>query len=383
MKVLIVTRDWASWPHFAGSTWVPMQYVLGFRQLGIEAVWIDHLSAVDAAGPVLGPDYMLGRFAATADDFGYADRWCVVYDGGKRFHGLDAQHARELVEDAALLLSLSGRGLPTTLPLDRVPVRAYVDVDPAFTQVWATQTDMGLSDYNLHFTVGRTLGQPGCRAPDLGLDWIPIFPPVALDAWPARIDPRCTRFTTIGDWWGDQMTGWEGECYAGKREEFLALLDLPQRSGKALELALSIYQGDHEDIGLLTRHGWTLHDPARVAGDPHAYREFIARSRAEFSVAKSGYVKSQCGWLSDRTVCYLASGKPALVQSTGLEAALPTGTGLLTFRTPADALAGLADIDARYVEHATAARHLAEEHFDARKVLAGMLAHAGLQVPAR
>jgi hypothetical protein len=114
-----------------------------------------------------------------------------------------------------------------------------------------------------------------------------------------------------------------------------------------------------------------------------AYREFIARSRAEFSVAKTGYVKSQCGWISDRTVCYLASGKPALVQSTGLEAALPTGEGLLTFRTPEEALAGLHAIDARYPEHAAAARRIAEQHFDARKVLAGILEHAGLTAPAR
>jgi hypothetical protein len=383
VKVLIVTRDWASWPHFAGSTWVPMQYVLGFRQLGVEAVWLDHLSAVDPVEAVHGVDYLMHCFGATAADFGYRDRWCVVYDGGRRYYGMSEERVRALVDDAALLLSLSGRGLPRTLPLLRVPARAYVDVDPAFTQIWAEQTDMGLSDYNLYFTVGQTLGRPGCRAPDLGLDWRPIMPPVALDQWPARSDPRCERFSTIGDWWGDQKTDYQGEYYAGKRDEFLRVIDLPARSGKRIEIALSIYQGDHEDIGLLTRNGWRLLDPSRVAGDPMAYREFIARSRAEFSVAKTGYVKSQCGWISDRTVCYLASGKPALVQSTGLEAALPTGEGLLTFRTPEEALAGLHAIDARYPEHAAAARRIAEQHFDARKVLAGILEHAGLTAPAR
>lgn len=383
MKVLIVTRDWASWPHFAGSTWVPMQYVLGFRQLGVEAFWIDHLGPVDPVEPLHGADYMIRRFAATAAEFGYADRWCVVQDGGRRFHGMDEARARAVVGEATMLLSLSGKGLPRALPLDRVPVRAYVDVDPAFTQIWALQTDMGLADYDLYFTVGLTLGRPGCRAPDLGLDWRPMLPPVALEAWPARIDARCARFSTVGDWWGNQMTGWDGECYAGKREEFLSLVDLPARSGKRLEIALSIYQGDHEDVGRLTRHGWTLLDPARAAGDPLAYRDFIARSRAEFSVAKSGYVKAQCGWISDRTVCYLASGKPALVQSTGFEPVLPAGLGLLTFRTPDEAVAGLHAIDADYLAHAHAARRLAEEHCDARRVLAGVLEHAGLGVPAR
>jgi hypothetical protein len=382
MTVLVLTRGWAGWPHFAGSTWVPMQYVLGFQRLGVAAYWIDHLPAV-APEAVHGVEHLVHRFASTAAEFGYRDRWCIVYDGGRRWFGLTEERARAVVEQAELLLSLSGKGLPPPLPLAAVPRRAYVDVDPAFTQIWATQVDMGLSDYNLHFTVGRNIGRPGCRAPDLGLDWQPLFPPVVLDLWPVRTDPRCQRFSTIADWWGDQMADYEGEYYGGKRAEFLKLLRVPQASGKRIEIALSIYPRDHAEIGQLDAHGWTLLDPAVVAGDPASYREFIGRSRAEFSAAKGGYVKSRSGWLSDRTVCYLASGKPALVQSTGLEEHLPTGEGLLTFTTPDEARAGLEAIDARYLEHAAAARALAERHFDARVVLAGLLERAGMAQPRR
>jgi hypothetical protein len=377
VRVLIVTREWSSWPHYAGSTWVPMQYLLGLQRLGVEACWIDHLSEVEGEA-VHGLEYLLHRMASTAADFGFAERWCVVYAGGQECFGLPRARVEDAVRGAELLLSISGKGLPPPLPLGHVPRRAYVDVDPAFTQIWAEQVDMGLRDYDLFFTVGQNVGRAQCRAPSNGLPWATFFPPVVLDLWPACIDERCRRFSTVGDWWGDQRAAYEGEYYGGKREEFLRVIGVPRECEQRIELALSIYQHDHEDLELLTSNGWRLLDPARAAGDPRAYRDFIQRSRAEFSVAKGGYVKSRSGWISDRTACYLASGKPALVQSTGVESSLPTGAGLLTFQTPAEALAGLRAIDEDYLEHAQAARRLAERHFDARVVLGGLLERAGL-----
>ncbi len=354
-----------------------MQYVLGFARLGIEAFWIDHLSAIDAVESLHGVEYLMHRFRATAEDFGFRQNYCVVYDRGRRYYGLSEDRVRALVDEAELLLSISGKGLPPPLPLKAIPRRGYLDVDPAFTQIWAQQVDMGLEDYNLFFTVGQNLGRPGCRAPTLDIEWTPIFPPVVLDFWPVSTDERCARFSTIGDWWGDQMADYQGEYYGGKREEFLRFLRVPLDSEQRIEIALSIYQRDHADLALLTENGWRLLDPSRVAGDPHAYREFIRRSRAEFSVAKSGYVKSRCGWISDRTACYLASGKPALVQSTGIEDSLPTGKGLLTFRTAEEALAGLRSIDRDYREHGQAARALAERCFDSAQVLGRILERSG------
>ena len=131
-------------------------------------------------------------------------------------------------------------------------------------------------------------------------------------------------------------------------------------------------------IGLLVNVGWRLLDPYLYAGDPLSYREFIQQSRAEFSVAKSGYIKSNSGWISDRTACYLASGKPALVQSTGADWCFPSGMGLVTFTSPEEAIAGLQRIETDYVDHCHAARQLAEQHFDARKVLASMLCQVGM-----
>ena len=125
-------------------------------------------------------------------------------------------------------------------------------------------------------------------------------------------------------------------------------------------------------------NGWVALDAAQYAGDPFSYREFIQTSRAEFSVAKNGYVRSNSGWISDRTACYLASGKPALVQSTGFESSLPTGKGLLTFTDLPEAIAGVREINANYLEHAHAARALAEGHFSSDVVLSRMLEQVGL-----
>ena len=207
---------------------------------------------------------------------------------------------------------------------------------------------------------------------------MPTLPPVVLEQWPARSDPGCRRFSTVADWRGSQYAVYDGEAYGGKRREFLHLLLLPRRARLALEPAIYVGFADSEDLELLLGNKWQVHDPFLVAGDPHSYREFIRHSRAEFSVAKGGYVKSHSGWVSDRTACYLASGKPALVQSTGFEQRLPTGRGLLTFRTFDEAVAGVEAINADYPAHSRAARQLAEEYFDSDKVLGRLLERVGL-----
>lgn len=199
-----------------------------------------------------------------------------------------------------------------------------------------------------------------------------------LDSWPVRSDERHTRISTIADWHAAQNAIFNGENYGGKRQEFMRFLRVPEKAGRAFEIALGIDQAEHEDQALLLWHGWIIVDPYFYAGDVDSYREFIQFSRAEFSVAKSGYVKSNSGWISDRTGCYLASGKPAIVQSTGFESTIPVGNGLLTFKTPDDAVAAVQSIDSTYREHCLAAREIAERYFDSAVVLERILEHTGL-----
>ena len=376
-RVILGTRDTSRWPEFAGSTWVRLQYMLGLAALGVECIWVDRLSAVDPLEHPHPLDYLVERFARTARQFGFEDRYCIVYNRGEKHFGLSGQALHGLIESADLLLNISGH-LPTDSPLMRVPRRAYVDVDPGFTQIWAAQYDMGVARHNFFFTVGQNVGTPRFAIPLGGADWKPILPPVALDHWPARIDSHCKRIGTIGDWRGNQHAIHDAEYYGGKRREYIRLLHLPKRAGQVIELALCIGSEDWEDIGLLQEIGWKILDPYLYAGDPESYRHFIQHSRAEFSVAKSGYVKSNSGWISDRTACFLASGKPALVQSTGYEWRFPEQKGLVMFRTQEEAIASLAAINDDYLGHCHAARRLAERHFDSKAVLGSMLSDAGL-----
>lgn len=371
--VVIATSKWTSWPDVAGAAWVPVQYVLGFARLGVEAIWVDHLRRVDPRRHVHSVEYLMRRFAAAADDFGFAGRWCVIYDDGARYFGLTEAELLDRVSQADQLLALSGKGLPERSPLRSIRRRAYIDVDPGFTQMWAQQVDMGLDQFDEFFTVGQNIGGPGSRAPTLGRRWHPILPPVVLDQWPANIDEDCTRFSTVADLWGKQYIRFEGEYFGSKRDQFLRFVELPVAVGRSLEVALTVHQTDHKDLRLLNRCNWKVVDPYLHAGDLHSYREYIRYSRGEFSIAKDGYVRASCGWVSDRSACYLASGKPVIVQSTGFERALPTGDGLLTFRTPQEAAEAIRAVDDDYLRHAEAARRLAEERFDSDRVLTTIL----------
>lgn len=377
--VIIGTNETSAWPHFGGSLWVRLQYLLGLQRLGIDAYWVDRLAPPDPRKNPHSVDYLAHRFRRFAEDFGFADRYCIVYHGGERHFGMDQRRLDEVTERADLLLNVGGRLEPGD-PLLRVHRRAFLDVDPGFTQIWALQTDMHLERHQVYFTVGQNVGGPGFFVPTGELDWQPTLPPVVLEQWPALIDPASTRIGTVADLRGSQDALYEGEWLSGKREQFLGYLRVPLEADVRLELALLVGQEDYEDLGLLLRHGWRVQDPYSHAGDPQSYREFIQSSRAEFSVAKQGYVRTRSGWISDRTACYLASGKPAIVESTGFERRLPTGAGLLTFSTVGEAVTALQQVQEDYLPHAHAARQLAEDHFNSDVVLANLLSRAGVKL---
>jgi hypothetical protein len=388
VRVVVATNRASGLPEFAGNTWAFLQYVLGFTRLGVETFWVDYQEKLDPRLPTRrcrpriredchSIDYVSARFQAMARQFGFDGRYCIVYDEGAKGFGMSPAELGELVDAVDLLLNLAGP-LPAGSPLLRIPRRAYIDLDPGFTQIWAHQLEMGFANYNFFFTVGQNVGRPGFRIPTLGIAWEPTLPPVVLDLWPAHIDASCERLSTIGDWHGSQYARFDGELYAGKREEFVRFLEVPRRAGRRLEPALSMWQHDYEDLGLLLRNGWCVRDPFLYAGDLESYREFIQSSRAEFSVAKSGYVKSGSGWFSDRTACYLASGKPAIVQSTQFEWRLPTGVGLRTFGTVEEACDAIEAIDHDYLEHCRAARSIAETYFDSATVLGSILDRVSL-----
>jgi hypothetical protein len=164
---------------------------------------------------------------------------------------------------------------------------------------------------------------------------------------------------------------WQIESFTdvggNKDQEFVKFIDLPSRTPQKFELAINGPQT------LLRQYGWETVDAMRVSRTPWGYREFIHASKAEFGVAKHTYVANRSGWFSDRTECYLAAGRPALVQDTGWTAHLPCGEGLLAFSTPDEAIAGIDRINSDYARHARRAHDVARDHFDARRVLTRLL----------
>jgi hypothetical protein len=196
--------------------------------------------------------------------------------------------------------------------------------------------------------------------------------PVLLDQWPMQAGGEA--FTSIGSWRGPYgPLAYAGKTYGLRVHEFRQFASLPRLSGRPFQVALDIHAAEGKDIDLLATNSWVLIDPKVVTRDPWVYRAYIQWSRAEFMVAKGMYVQSNSGWFSERSMCYLASGKPVLAQDTGLQRLYPLGEGLLTFRTLAEAQAGVAEIVGDTPRHARAARALAAEYFDSDKVLCGLL----------
>jgi len=376
MKKVIVTSAWgAGYLEGGGMQWLNLHYVAGLQALGYEVFWLDVLGP-PKKGASRSLDAMVEGFRVQCEQFGLGDHWAILYDNRKAF-GMTEGLLQSLCGDTVLLINLCG-ALKDEELLRRIQRRAYVDLDPGFTHVWAQEWDMDLSKHNLFFTVGLNVGQPDFGIPLRGIEWQTFLPPVALEYWPAQADSDAANFTTVGQWRG-QYAVWKDEIYGPKCDEFLKFVELPRKTAQPIELALLIHETETDDLAALRQNNWRLVNPHEAAGGRDGFRSYILQSRAEFSVAKQGYVKTQSGWFSDRTACYLASGRPAVVQDTGFGRYLPTDEGLLTFTTLEEAVRGIESINADYTAHSTAARKLAKEKLAAPKVLQSILDRAGVR----
>jgi hypothetical protein len=283
--------------------------------------------------------------------------------------------AEAICRQADLLLNFNYRIDPGLLSCFRRT--ALVDIDPGLLQFWAGHGQIIMPQHDLYFTTGETVGTPAALFADCGLPWIHIRPPVCLQLWPYMHDPHCDAFTTVSSWWGDEwITDGTNVYENNKRVSFLEFADLPCLTSQTLELALYFGRGDAQDLTILGSRGWRVRHSREVARTPEMYRAYIQRSRGEFSCAKPSCMKFQNAWISDRTLCYLASGKPAVVQHTGPSCFLPEAEGLFRFRTLEEAACALSTIERDYERHSRLARALAEEHFDARKVVGSVLERA-------
>jgi hypothetical protein len=273
------------------------------------------------------------------------------------------------------LIDISGH-VTSDLVLDAVGKRVYLDQDPVYTQLWRAEygKDLNFDRYDVFFTVGLNIGTPFSAIPDCGIHWHATLPPVVLDLWPyagnGAMSSRC--FSTVASLFGYSDLCFRGEWYQSKYEVFRQFADLPRRTHQGFEVLLKTFRDDDEVVVMLRRNGWRV----RSMGDAATlsdYRHYIAESGAEIGIAKGAYVKGRSGWFSDRTAAYLACGRPALAHATGFERCLPTGQGLLCFDNVEEAACAVESIVANYRAHSRAARELAAEYLDARKVLSSML----------
>ena len=371
----------AKYPTGGGNFWVPRQYLLGLRALGVEAYWLE---LVWPQANVECARRFVSAFQGHVEALGVADWVNIVLfpdrerddpPGREESFGPSAEDLWARAR-AGLLLNLA-HSVPASLR-GRFGRTALVDIDPGQFQLWARDSDLGVGSHDAYLTIGQNLGAPDSPVPLGDVPWQRVWPPVHLPAWPEQPAIQAARYTTVTQWWSDAWTVMGNDVIEGhKRTSFLRVLELPRRVPARLELAANIRPEETEDRDLLTRAGWHLADPAVVAGTPEAYRRYVQQSRGEFGCAKPSYVRTRPGWVSDRTVCYLASGRPCVVEATGAESHLPPSAGLRFFRTLDEAAECLRAVERDYAAAARAARGLAEEVFAAREVMPTILKAAG------
>jgi hypothetical protein len=353
-----------------GHFWVSLNWALGLKECRCDVVWLEMVRDHDTQfikAKLHQLRQKLGRYGLSSIALCTGDGSAVPDESDLNLVPLNS------ARDADLLVSLNYRAPEALLSLFRCS--SMIDIDPGLTQVWVSLGQLSLPRCDYYFTIGETVGTPSALFPDCGVRWVYTPPCVSLQFWPDCAAPENARFTTVSHWYdewvGDRESGYDNT----KRAGFLPYLSLPRRTKTKLELALCI--GDAgEERAVLERWGWLVVDPGRVASTPEKYQAYIRGSRGEFSCVKPSCVRLQNAWISDRTLCYLATGRPAVVENTGPSALLPNAKGLLRFRDMDEAIEHLHSAEVDYAFHARAARSLAEEHFDAKRVAGKLLRHA-------
>ena len=380
MTSALVAGALANKPNNGGEAWVRLSWILGLRRLGWDVWFVEELQpeiCVDEAGSPTTFAGSINRryFEEVTSQFGLAGAATLICGGATA--GAAYDELLDWASQAQFLFNISGH-LKRRELVQAPRSRVYIDLDPGFTQLWAERGEIGtdLAAHERHVTLGSNLGRAGCPLPTGGIDWQQTLPPVLIDEWPVTQSPaQPSPLTTIATWRSPYgQVELSGRLQGLKHHEFRKIIDLPRRLPLlSFEIALAIEAEDGADLDMLRAHGWRVVNPGEVAADPDSYRSYIQRSAGEFTVAQGVYVSTRSGWFSDRTACYLASGRPALVQDTGIGSTLPVGEGLVVFTDLEGAVQGAEMIAADYPAHCQAAREIAEGYLDSDRVLTRVL----------
>jgi hypothetical protein len=359
--------------------WHHLQYVLGLTDLGHDVLFMEDSEDYPACyNPdtfeiTANPDYGLRFTESLFRHFGLTNNWCYFDAHQNEWHGLNKQKVYAFCQTADIVINLSGVN-PLREWWASIPGRLLVDTDPVFTQVkhLTNPVAMQTAKAHTHFaTFGENFGKPGCSIPDDHLLWQPTRQPVYLKAWNKSAENFSANWTTLMQWDSYKNAEYEGKSYRMKSASFEPFLTLPGHfASEKFELALGSLSAPRS---LLAREGWMVTDPLKVSKTPTAFREFIASSKGEWTTAKHGYVVTNSGWFSERTLNYMASAKPVVVQDTGLYELFPTGAGVLLFTTLEEAVENIKRVNRDYSFQCQEARKVVEEHFNSKAVLQHLL----------
>jgi hypothetical protein len=380
MATLLVVEDLAAPATIGrgGQTMFLLQYLRGLERLGHRVVFVELLAE---APEEEDREAVLRYFGDTIERWWHPEQSALIVEPERAsWYGLSTRELVRVADEAAALITLSAHYREDPHPfIGHVRPRILVESDPGYTHLWAAEGAPVevFGEHDIYFTIGRNIGTPRCSLPTCGIDWRHTWNPVVLEMWAGDRPLTRDRFTTIADWRGYGYLEFEGQVLGPKAEEFRKFIDLPRLAGEELEIAILIDDED-PDVRYLQEHGWRL-ESTKVVASPELYRDYVGGSVGEFSCAKGGYVGTRCGWFSDRSSYYLASGRPVVVQDTAFTELLPTGKGLFSVRTAAEAAEAIRAIRRDYPRHSAAARAIAREHFDSDKVLRRLLAEAGIR----
>jgi hypothetical protein len=363
-----------SYPQGGGHLWVHLNWALGLRSLGCKVIWLEAVSPTTSSPKLRA---WVAALKCHLRGYGLADSVALCSTSSRPL-------PRGLLEGCLDLAAATEADLMLNLRYDmrhdvvrRFRRSALLDIDPGELQVWMSKGALDIARHDVYFTIGETVGQPGARFPDCGLEWRYTPPCVSLDWWPPRWAPADAPFTTVAHWDEGWMDDESGGYPNGKAITFRPYLSLPRLTRQPLELALDLDPSETDQI-TLWEHGWRVRDAWAETGNPQDYQRYIQRSRGEFSCVKLHCIRLENAWISDRTLCYLASGKPAIVQYTGPSRFLPDAAGLFRFRDLDEAVRSLDTAAEDYEHQCRLARQLAVQHFDAKKVVGRVLERARL-----
>ena len=379
LTICLAPANTMAYPNGGGHLWVYLQWALGLRALGCQVIWLEVL---DPGRPLEATKADVAALREHLDRYGLSESLALCSPNGAPLPQDLAGRVLDLEAAAEADLLINLWHVLSAAVVRRFRRSALIDTDPGLLQVWMTAGSVRVAPHDLYFTIGETVGTPAARFPDCGLRWLYTPPPVFLPEWPAIPPGGAAPYTTVAHWWGGDFE-FNGVTYCNeKRVSFLEYIDLPTRTGVQLELALCLAEYYEEYRRLMEPKGWRLREAWDVSSTPDDYRAYVRRSRGEWSCAKPSFIALETAWVSDRTLCYLASGRPAVVQHTGPSRILPDAEGLFRFRSLDEAARALAAAEADYGRHCRLARALVEEHFDARLVV-GRVVERALERGAR